>query len=49
MPANADEDRGSDPRRQAGSVADANHVLTTDQPDEVNRLLLDWFAAHEDA
>jgi pimeloyl-ACP methyl ester carboxylesterase len=28
-------------------VEGANHVLTTDQADEVNRLLLEWFAEVE--
>jgi len=28
-------------------VEGANHILTTDQADEVNRLLLSWFAEHE--
>ena len=28
-------------------VDDANHVLTTDQADRVNRLLVDWLAEHD--
>jgi pimeloyl-ACP methyl ester carboxylesterase len=27
-------------------VPDANHVLTTDQPEQVAKLLLDWFGRH---
>ena len=25
-------------------VPDANHILTSDQPEQVSRLLLDWLA-----
>jgi len=28
-------------------VADAAHWIQTDQPDELNTLLLDWFADHD--
>jgi hypothetical protein len=29
-------------------VEGANHILTTDKADEVNALLLTWFAEHDE-
>lgn len=49
VPENSAKIAAAIPGAKVAPVANANHVLTTDQPDEVNRLLLEWFAAHEDA
>jgi 3-oxoadipate enol-lactonase len=46
-PGNAKLLAGAIPGAKLVPVADANHILTTDQADVVNALLLDWFAAHE--
>jgi pimeloyl-ACP methyl ester carboxylesterase len=46
-PGNAEKLLAAIPGAQRAVVADANHVLTTDQAEVVNNLLLDWFAKHE--
>ena len=46
VPANADLLVNAIPGAQLTVVPGANHVLTTDQPELVNRVLLDWFDAH---
>ncbi|MCU1586727.1 MAG: Lipase/esterase [Frankiales bacterium] len=47
VPENSAKIAAAIPGAQVAPVANANHVLTTDQPEEVNRLLLEWFASHE--
>lgn len=44
---NADLVAGRIPDAKLVLVDGANHLLTTDRADEVNRLLLEWFAEHE--
>ncbi len=46
-PANAALLAGAIPGAKLAAVPDANHVLTTDQPELVNGMLLDWFARNE--
>jgi 3-oxoadipate enol-lactonase len=45
-PGNGERIAGAVPGAVRAPVEGANHVLTTDQPETVNRLLLDWFRAH---
>jgi pimeloyl-ACP methyl ester carboxylesterase len=45
VPANGARIADRVPGAKLVSVADANHVLTTDQTDVVNQLLIEWFAA----
>lgn len=47
VPANSEKLAAAIPSARLVPVAGANHILTTDQPDIVNGLLLDWFAEHE--
>ena len=49
VPANSEKIAAAIPDAKLVGVANANHILTTDQVDEVNGLLLEWFAAHEEA
>ena len=44
VPANAEKIAAAIPDAKLVMIPDANHVLTTDQADVVNELLLDWFA-----
>ena len=46
VPANSEKIAGAIPDAKLVTVDGANHVLTTDQADEVNALLLSWFAEH---
>lgn len=48
VPANSEQIAAAVPDAKLVAVPDANHVLTTDQADLVNQLLLDWFADHEE-
>lgn len=45
VPANGEKIAAAIPAAKLVLVPDANHVLTSDQPEVVNDLLLDWFAA----
>ena len=47
VPANSEKIAAAIPGARLVIVPDANHILTTDQADAVNDLLLDWFAANE--
>jgi len=47
VPENSEIIAGRVPDAKLILVEGANHILTTDQTDEVNRLLLAWFAEHE--
>ena len=47
VPANSEKIAAAIPGARTAVVPGANHVLTSDQPQLVNQLLLDWFAAHE--
>jgi pimeloyl-ACP methyl ester carboxylesterase len=49
VPANSEKIAAAIPGAELRLVEGANHVLTTDQADLVNRLLLEWFARHEEA
>jgi 3-oxoadipate enol-lactonase len=48
VPANSELIAEAIPDAKLVLVEGANHILTTDQADEVNRLLLSWFAEHEE-
>jgi len=41
-PANGEKIAALIPGAELVMVPDANHVLTTDQPEQVNKILLDW-------
>ena len=43
VPANAEKIAAAIPDAKLVTIPNANHVLTTDQPDAVNELLLGWF------
>lgn len=45
VPANGEKISAAIPGSRLVVVPDANHVLTTDQPEVLNELLLEWFAA----
>lgn len=45
VPANAEKIAAAIPDAKLILIPGANHVLTSDQPETVNQLLLDWFAA----
>ena len=47
VPENGERIAAAVPDAKLVLVEGANHILTTDQADEVNRLLLDWFAEHD--
>jgi 3-oxoadipate enol-lactonase len=47
VPANAEKLAEAIPDAKLVLVEGANHVMTTDRPDEVNEALLGWFAEHE--
>jgi pimeloyl-ACP methyl ester carboxylesterase len=47
VPANGERIAAQVPDAKLVLVQDANHILTTDQADEVNGLLLGWFAEHD--
>lgn len=47
VPANSAKIAAAIPGAEQVAVPDANHILTSDQPEVVNGLLLDWFARHE--
>jgi pimeloyl-ACP methyl ester carboxylesterase len=47
VPANGEKIAEAIPDAKLVLVEGANHILTTDQTDEVNRVLLSWFAEHE--
>jgi pimeloyl-ACP methyl ester carboxylesterase len=47
VPENSERLAAAIPDAKLVLVEGANHILTTDQTDEVNRLLLSWFAEHE--
>jgi len=49
VPANSEKLAAAIPGSTLVLVPGANHVLTTDQSEVVNDLLLDWFAEHEEA
>lgn len=44
VPANGEKIAAAIPDAKLVTIADANHVLTTDQAETVNQVLLDWFA-----
>ena len=46
VPANSEKIAAAVPDAKLVTVDGANHVLTTDKADEVNALLLSWFAEH---
>lgn len=46
-PGNAEKLAVAIPGAELVMIPGANHILTTDQTDAVNQLLLDWFARHE--
>ena len=46
VPDNSEKIAGAIPDAKLVTVEGANHVLTTDKADEVNALLLSWFADH---
>ena len=48
VPANGEMLAGLIPDAKLVLVEGANHILTTDRTDEVNALLLGWFAEHEE-
>lgn len=45
-PANGETIAAQIPGAELVMVPDANHVLTTDQPEQVNKVLLDWLDRH---
>lgn len=45
-PANGENIAARIPGAELVMVPDANHVLTTDQPEQVNKVLLDWLDRH---
>ncbi len=47
VPANGEKIAAAVPGSRLVLVEGANHILTTDRADDVNRLLLSWFAEHE--
>jgi len=47
VPANGEKIAAAIPDAKLVLVEGANHLLTTDRADEVNGLLLDWFAEHD--
>jgi pimeloyl-ACP methyl ester carboxylesterase len=47
VPANGEKIAAAIPDAKLVLVEGANHILTTDRTDEVNELLLGWFAEHD--